>query len=69
MTQSYVSETQSFLAFCGSNLCQLNSIFSSFLWLNSNLMKLNPGTGADGEEESSVDSHCRAEHWVHWEVK
>ena len=31
-----------------------------FLWLNSNLVKLNPGAGADGEVNSSVDSHCRA---------
>ena len=29
-----------------------------FLWLNSNLVKLNPGAGADGEENSSVDSDC-----------
>ena len=29
-----------------------------FLWLNPNLVKLNPGAGADGEENSSVDSDC-----------
>ena len=35
-------------------------LFVVFLWLNSNLVQLKLGTGADGEKKSSVDSHYRA---------